>query len=122
MKEEQEHEQFREQGENSPAKHFSKAMLAAWGDSTENDEGTEEEDAAVTLMAGSETESDYDSLDNLAQLKDKVRGLNKAKLEELLVTLMDEYGAINSENCMLKDACFELKREIRELEHEKKNP
>ena len=61
-------------------------------------------------MARSETESDDDSLDSLAQLKDKVRGLNKAKLEKLLFTVMDECDAINSENCMLKDACSELKR------------
>ena len=33
---------------------------------------------------------------------------------------MDEYDAINFENCMLKDACSELKRDIRELEHENK--
>ena len=34
---------------------------------------------------------------------------------------MDECDAINSENCMLKDACSELKRDIRKLEHENKN-
>ena len=34
---------------------------------------------------------------------------------------MDECDAINSENCVLKDACSELKRDIRELEHENKN-
>ena len=73
-------------------------MLAAWGDSTEDEEGTEEEDVAVALMARSDSVSD--TLDSLAQLKDKVRGLNKAKLEELLVTLMDEYDASNS-----KTAC-----------------
>jgi len=56
----------------------------------------------------------------LAQLKDKVCGLNKVKLEELSFTLMDECDAINSENYMLKDACSELKRDVRELEHENK--
>jgi len=124
LKEKQEPEQFREQGRkqggNSSAKHFSRAMLAAWGDSTEDEEGTEEEDAAVALKARSDSDLDDEPLDCLAQLKDKVRGLNKAKLEELLVTLMHEYDAINSENCMLKDACSELKRDIRELEHENK--
>ena len=34
--------------------------------------------------------------------------------------MMDECDAINSENYMLKDACYELKRGIRELEHENK--
>jgi len=34
---------------------------------------------------------------------------------------MDECDVINSKNYMLKDACSELKRDIRELEHENKN-
>ena len=42
----------------------------------------------------------------------------KQNLEELLFTLMDECDSINFENFMLKDACSELKRDIRELEHE----
>ena len=56
-------------------------------------------------------------MDSLAQLKEKVRGLNKVKLEELLLTLMDECDAINAENCMLKDVCSDLKRDVRKLEH-----
>jgi len=95
-------------------------MLAAWGDSTKDDEGTEKEDAALALMARSDSDSDDELLDSLTQLNDKVHGLNKAKLEELLFTLMDECDAINFGNCMLKDACAELKRDIRELEHENK--
>jgi len=71
-------------------------------------------------MARSDSDSDDEPLDKLSQLNDKVRGLNKAKLEELLCTLMDECDAINSENCMLKDAYSELKKNIRELEHENK--
>jgi len=120
LKEEQEPEQSRKQTGNSSGRRFSKAMLAAWGDSTEEEEGIEEEEAAIALMARSDSDSDDEPLDSLAQLKDKVRGLNKAKLEELLFTLMDECDAINSENCMLKDACSELKRDVRELEHENK--
>jgi len=95
-------------------------MLAAWGDSIEEEEETEEEEADVALMARSDSDSDDEPLDSLAQLKDKVRGLNKAELEDLLFTLMDEYDAINSENCMLKDACSELKRDVRELENANK--
>ena len=49
-------------------------MLAAWGDSTKEDEGTEEEDAAVALLARSDSNSDDEPLDSLAQLKNKVRG------------------------------------------------
>jgi len=95
-------------------------MIAAWGDSTEEDEGTEEEDATVALTAISDSDLDDEPLDSLAQLKDKVSGLNEAKLKELLFTLMDEGDIINSENCMLKDPCSELKKDIRELEHENK--
>jgi len=95
-------------------------MLAAWGNSIKEDEGTEEEDAAVALMAKSDSDSDDEPLGYLAQLKDKVCGLSKAKLEELLFTLMDECDAINSENCKLKDVCSEPKNDIRELEHENK--
>jgi len=89
LKEEQEAEQSRKQGQNSSGRRFSRAMLAAWGDSTEKDEGTEEEDATVALMAKSDSNSDDEPLENLAQLRDKVCGLSKAKLEELLFTFMD---------------------------------
>ena len=41
-------------------------------------------------MARSESDSDDEPLESLAQLKEKVHGLNKAKLEELLFTSMDE--------------------------------
>jgi len=95
-------------------------MLAAWGDSIEDDEASEEEEFVVALMARSESNLDEEPLESLAQLKEKVRGLNKAQLKGLLFTLMDECDAINSENCMLKDVCSELKRDIRELEHENK--
>jgi len=55
-------------------------MLAAWGDTTEDDEASEEEDAIVALMDRNELNSDDELLDNLAQLKEKVCGLNKANL------------------------------------------
>ena len=59
-------------------------MLAAWGDSTEEEEETEEEEVVVALMARSDSDSDDEPLDSLAQLKNKVRGLNKAKLEVII--------------------------------------
>ena len=84
LKEEQETEQVRKQGRkqfgNSSARRFSKTMLAAWGDTTEDDEASEEEDAIVALMDRNELNSDDELLDNLAQLKEKVCGLNKANL------------------------------------------
>jgi len=81
-------------------------MLAAWGDSTEEEEGTEEEEATVALMARSDSETDEESLDSLDQLKEQVCGLSKAKLEELLFTLMDECDALVSKNCMLRPCFF----------------
>jgi len=69
-------------------------MMAAWGDTSEKDEASEEEAtaaAAAAIMARSESDSDLDCepIESLSQLKDKVRGLSKAKFEELLLTLMD---------------------------------
>jgi len=60
LKEEQETEQSRKQGKkqagNNSARRFSREMLAAWGDSTEKDEGAEEDDANIVLMAKSDSD------------------------------------------------------------------
>ena len=121
LKEEQEKERFRKLGRkqfgNSSAKRFSKEMLAAWGDTTEDNEAIDEEEVVIALMARSESDSDDESLESLAQLKEKIRGLNKARLKGLLLTLMDEYDSVNTENCMLKNVCSDLKKDIRKLEH-----
>ena len=82
----------------------------------EEDETSGEEEAAVALMARSESDSDDEPIDSLSQLKEKVCGLDKAKLEELLLTLMDECDAINTENCMLKNVYSDLKKDVRKLE------
>jgi len=71
----------------------------------------------VALTARSESDSNNEPVDSLSQLKETVRGLNKAKLEELLLTLMDECDTINAKNCMLKDVCSDLKKDVRKLEH-----
>ena len=91
-------------------------MPVAWGDSTEEEEGTEEEEAAVALMGRSDSETDEESLGSLDQLKEQVCGLSKAKHKELLFTLMDECDALTSENCMLKDVCAEIQKDVKELE------
>jgi len=114
LKEEQEQEQFQKQGRkqvgnsftnrstNSSAKRFSKAMLAAWGDSTDDDEASKEEEVAVALMVRSDLDSDDEPVESLAQLKEKVHGLNEAQLKGLFFTLMDEFNSVNTENCMLR--------------------
>jgi len=68
-------------------------------------------------MARSQSDSDDEPVDSLAQLKEKVRGINKVKLEELLFTLMDDCDNINAKNCMLKDVCSSLRKDVRKLEH-----
>ena len=68
-------------------------MLATWGDSTEEEEGSKEEEKAIALMTRSETDSDEESIESLDRLKNKVCGLNKAKLKEFLFTIMDECDA-----------------------------
>jgi len=72
-------------------------------------------------MARSEIDSDEESSDSLIWLKNKVSGLNKHKLKEFLLVLIDECDALHTENCNLRDECDELKNEVQELEHESKN-
>jgi len=55
-------------------------MLAALGDKTEDDEAYEEEEVAVALIAKSESDSDDEPLDSLAQLKEKVCVLIKQNI------------------------------------------
>jgi len=96
-------------------------MLAAWGDSTDEEEGSEEEEeGAVALMARSETDSDEGSSDSLIRLENKVSGLNKHKLKEFLLVVIDECDALHTENCDLRDECDELKKAVLEVEHENK--
>jgi len=112
--------QFRKQRGNSSDERFTRAMLAAWGDSIDEKEGSEEEEEeAVALVARSETDSDEESSDSLIRFKNKVCGLNKARLEEFLFTLMDDCDLLHSENCELKDAYEELEHENIILKDEK---
>ena len=78
LKKEQEPEQFQEQGRkqaensfakrsaNSSAKRFLKAILATWGDSTKDDEASDEKEVVVALMARSESDSDDEPMDSLS--------------------------------------------------------
>ena len=59
-------------------------MLAAWGDTTKDNEVCEEEEAVIPLMARSELDSDDEPLDSSAQLKEQVSGFNESSLKELL--------------------------------------
>ena len=95
-------------------------MLTAWGDSTDEEDKSEAEEAAVALMARSDTDSNDEIIDHLEQLKNKVTGLCKAKRKEFVFNVMDECNALRPENNMLIDECDELKNNIKELEQENK--
>ena len=70
----------------------------------------------MALMAESESESKSETL---SQLKEKVRGASKPKLEKLLFTSFDDFEEVNVENCMLKDVCSKLEKDMRLLEKNK---
>jgi len=74
------------------------AMIAAWGEASEEEGGSQEEEATVPFMARSESESDLELIEGLSQLKDKVHGLSKAKINKLFLTLTDECDAIMAKN------------------------
>jgi len=94
----------------------------AWGDSSDEEEGSEEEEeGTVALMAKSEYDSDEKSSDSLIELKNKVSSLNKQKLKEYLLILMDECDALHTENYDLNNECDELKKVVLQLKKENKH-
>jgi len=93
--------------------------MATWGETSEEEEDSQQEEVREALMAKNESESDLELIENLSQLKDKVCDLSKAKVVKLLFTIMDECETITAKNCMLKDVCSELKKDVRMLEWNK---
>jgi len=91
-------------------------MVATWGETSEEEEDSPEKEAVVTLMTGSESKSESETL---SQLKEKVRRASKPRLKKLLFTLLDGCEEVNAENCILKDVCFESRKDIRLLEKNK---
>jgi len=63
--------------------------MAAWGQTSEEDEESQEEEVVEALMARSESESDLESVESLCQLKDMVRGLSKVKFVKLLFAIIN---------------------------------
>jgi len=87
-------------------------MVAAWGETSEEEDSSQDEVEALVLMARSESEADSESDETMSQFKEKVSGFSKRKILKLLFSLMDECEAISTENCVLKDTCSKLKRDI----------
>lgn len=80
-------------------------MMTAWGHTSKEEEDSQDEEA-VALMARSGFDSDFDG----ENLKKEVCNLSKKKLEKLVFSLMEEYEALTSENCMLKSTCLDLEK------------
>jgi len=73
----------------------------------------------IALMARRESDSDSDSIESLFQLKQVVCNLSKRKVEKLVFTLMEECEIVNSENCMLKNTCSGIEKDVKILERKK---
>jgi len=113
-------EQFRNRGKKPQlsgcASQFTKAMVAAWGESSEEEDSSQDEAEVLAIMAKSDSDTDSESDETMSQIKEKVSGFNKRKILKILFSIMDEYEAMNTKNCMLKDTCSKLKRDVRMLE------
>jgi len=79
--------------------------MAAWGDTSEEEEDSQDGEEVVALLARREFDSDSNSIESFSQLKEEVRNLSKRKLEKLVFTLMEAFETVNFGNCMLKNGC-----------------
>ena len=93
--------------------------MAAWGDTSEEEEDSEDGEEVVALMTRTDSDSNSDLIESLPQLKEEVCNLSKRKLEKLVFTLMEECKIVNSENCMFKNACSRLEKDVKRLERKK---
>jgi len=125
LKEERGSEQVQTRGKKTQLtnaeKRFTKAMMAAWRDTSEEEEDSQDGEEAVALTAQRESDSDSDLIESLSQLKEEVRNLSKRKLEKLVFTLMEECEIVNSKNCTLKNTCSGLEKDVKRLEEISKN-
>jgi len=73
QKEEQASEQFRNRGKkpqlSGSANRFTKAMVAAWGESFEEEDSSQDEAEALALMAKSDSDTDSESDETMSHIK-----------------------------------------------------
>ncbi|XP_070003127.1 uncharacterized protein [Nicotiana sylvestris] len=91
----------------------TKAMVAAWGESS--DEDSEDEDGDEKALMAIE-ESDEESEVSIIHLKDKIKFLSKKRLSELLLDFIDEFEDLNNEKEQLSKECVILKAKCKNLE------
>ncbi|XP_070039137.1 uncharacterized protein [Nicotiana tomentosiformis] len=97
------------QPKKSNNKRSTKAMVAAWGESSDNDDGEEQ-----ALMAIGESDEEIEV--SVIHLKDKIKLLSKERLYEILLELIDESEDVNNEKEQLSKECMILKVKCKNLE------
>ncbi|XP_070014452.1 uncharacterized protein [Nicotiana sylvestris] len=91
----------------------TKAMVASWRESSDEDLEDEDGDEQEFMAIG---ESDEESEVSIIHLKDKIKFLSKERLSELLLDFIDEYEDLNNEKEQLSKECVILKAKCKNLE------
>ncbi|XP_070018048.1 uncharacterized protein [Nicotiana sylvestris] len=94
-------------------KESTKAMVAAWGESSNEDSKDEDGDEQALMDIG---ESDEESKVSVIHFKEKIKFLSKESLSELLLDFIDESEVINNEKEQLSKECVILKANCKNLE------
>ncbi|XP_070020092.1 uncharacterized protein [Nicotiana sylvestris] len=92
----------------------TKAIVAAWVKSSDEDSEDKAGDEQALMAVG---ESDDEQEVSVIHLKDKIKFLSKEKLFELLLDFIDEFEVINNEKEQLSRKCVILKAKCKNLEH-----
>ncbi|XP_070014719.1 uncharacterized protein [Nicotiana sylvestris] len=102
------------QPKKSNNKGSTKAMVSAWGDSSDecSDDNNDNERALMAIG-----ESDKEAEVSVSHLKDKIKFLPKERFSELLLELIDESEDVNNEKEQLSKGCVVLKAKCKNLEH-----
>ncbi|XP_070004746.1 uncharacterized protein [Nicotiana sylvestris] len=91
----------------------TKAMVAAWGETSDKDSEDEAVDEQALMAIG---ESDDEQDVSVIYLKDKIQFLSKERLSELLLDFIDESEVINNEKEQLSREYVILKAKCKNLE------
>ncbi|XP_070057636.1 uncharacterized protein [Nicotiana tomentosiformis] len=95
----------------------TKAMVVAWGESSDEESDDEDGDEQALMAIGeSDGESHEESEVSIIHLKDKIKFLSKETLSELLLDFIDESEVINKEKEQLSKDCVILKAKCKNLE------
>ncbi|XP_070035429.1 uncharacterized protein [Nicotiana tomentosiformis] len=116
-KKERSERRHRKKEQVHPKKNSTKAMVAAWGESSDEESDDEDGDEQEFMAIGeSDGESHEESEVSIIHLKDKIKFLSKEKLSELLLDFIDEFEVINKEKEQLSKDCVILKAKCKNLE------